>query len=100
MLKKTQVFLKVAISLIIFNLSGLSAQNYCPPAFISGLPLDQSIALSWAEPDSLAEYEFTSEGQAITGGIMPTYGVTLTIKTGAVTVAKFVRHTTDNFDWL
>jgi len=47
-----------------------------------------------------AEYEFTSEGQAITGGIMPTYGVTLTIKTGAVTVAKFVRHTTDNFDWL
>ena len=56
MLKKTQVFLKVAISLIIFNLSGLSAQNYCPPAFISGLPLDQSIALSWAEPDSLAGY--------------------------------------------
>ena len=47
-----------------------------------------------------AEYEFTSDGQAITGGIMPTYGVTLTIKTGAVTVAKFVRHTTDNFDWL
>ena len=56
MLNKIQVLLKVAISLIVFNLSSLSAQNYCPPSFISGLPLDQSIALSWAEPDSLGGY--------------------------------------------
>ena len=56
MSNKIQVSLKVAISLIIFNLSGLLAQNYCPPSFISGLPLDQSIALSWAEPDSLGGY--------------------------------------------
>ena len=47
-----------------------------------------------------AEYEFTSEGTAYGQFIPPQYYVVLTIKTGTTTVAKFVRITNQNFDWL
>ena len=47
-----------------------------------------------------AEYEFTSEGTAYGSTIPPQYYVILTIKTGATKVARFVRITNQNFDWL
>ena len=49
-------FIKISIIMCLFSGALVFAQDQCPPAFISGVPLDQSIALAWEKPDTLAGY--------------------------------------------
>ncbi len=47
------------LSLILFfviNPNPPKSQNFCPPLFLEGLPLNNSVLLFWDEPDSLAGF--------------------------------------------
>ena len=56
MLKKLKPYFKISIISTLFSGVLIFSQDQCPPAFISGLPLNQSVALSWEKPDTLSGF--------------------------------------------
>ena len=58
--------IKVYIIFSLFSNTLIFSQEQCPPAFISGVPLDQSVALSWEKPDTLSGYGVEVYSQCFT----------------------------------
>ena len=58
--------IKVYIIFSLFFNTLIFSQEQCPPAFISGVPLDQSVALSWEKPDTLSGYGVEVYSQCFT----------------------------------
>ena len=56
MTKTLTLFIKISIISSLLSSVFIFSQDQCPPAFISGVPLDQSVALAWEKPDTLAGY--------------------------------------------
>ena len=56
MTKTLTLFIKISITSSLLSSVLIFSQDQCPPEFISGVPLDQSIALAWEKPDTLAGY--------------------------------------------
>jgi len=57
---KFYIIYSLMSSVLIFS------QDQCPPAFISGVPLDQSVALAWEKPDTLSGYGVEVYSQCFT----------------------------------
>jgi len=57
---KFSIIYSLLTSVLIFS------QDQCPPAFISGVPLDQSVALAWEKPDTLNGYGVEVYSQCFT----------------------------------
>ena len=56
MIKTITPFIKLSIIVTLFSYTLVFAQDQCPPSFISGVPLNQSVALTWEKPDTLSGY--------------------------------------------
>ena len=59
-IKKISIIYSLFSSILIFS------QDQCPPSFISGVPLDQSVALAWEKPDTLSGYGVEVYSQCFT----------------------------------
>ena len=66
MLKKLKPILKISITSVLFSGVFIFSQDQCPPAFISGVPLNQSVALSWEKPDTLSGFVVEVYSQCFT----------------------------------
>ena len=66
MLKKLKPILKISITSVLFSGVFIFSQDQCPPAFISGVPLNQSVALSWEKPDTLSGFGVEVYSQCFT----------------------------------
>jgi len=59
-------FIKFSIIYSLLTSVLIFSQDQCPPAFISGVPLDQSVALAWEKPDTLSGYGVEVYSQCFT----------------------------------
>ena len=66
MLKKLKPILKISITSVLFSSVFIFSQDQCPPTFISGVPLNQSVALSWEKPDTLSGFGVEVYSQCFT----------------------------------
>ena len=66
MTKTITPIIKFSIIYSLFSSMLIFSQDQCPPAFISGVPLDQSVALAWEKPDTLSGYGVEVYSQCFT----------------------------------